>query len=61
MLALIATAATDRSVTDEETRAIRSRWQELKSVTEEFVICCEQGDFKTIHAHGQVVKNNPST
>ena len=61
MLALIATAATDSSVTDEETRAIRSRWQELKSVTEEFVICCEQGDFKTIHAHGQVVKNNPST
>jgi len=28
----------------------------LKSVTEEFVICCERGDFKAIHAHERVQK-----
>lgn len=56
MLGLIAAAATDSSVGSVETRAIRSRWQELKSVTEEFVMSCEQGDFKAIHSHGRVQK-----
>jgi hypothetical protein len=45
MISAIATAATDNSITDAEASAIRTRWQQLKSETEEFVCCCEKGDF----------------
>ena len=45
LLAVIATAAADNQVTPKEAAAIRARWEELKSVTESFVHCCEQGNF----------------
>ena len=45
LLAVIATAASDNQITPQESRAIRARWEELKSVTESFVHCCEQGNF----------------
>ena len=45
LLAVIATAAADNQITQAESRQIRARWEELKSVTEEFVTCCEQGNF----------------
>ena len=45
LLAVIATAAHDNQVTRKEAEGIRERWEELKSVTEEFVVCCENGDF----------------
>lgn len=45
MLAVIATAAIDNSVSPTEAMAIRARWENLKSVTEGFVQCCEQGNF----------------
>ncbi len=51
MLAVIARAATDNTITREEARDIRSRWEELKSVTEGFVRCCEAGNFGPVHQH----------
>ena len=45
MLGVIAVAAADNQITPSEAKAIRRRWEDLKSVTEGFVRCCEQGDF----------------
>jgi hypothetical protein len=45
LLAVIASAAADNCITPKEAEKIRSRWEELKSVTEGFVACCEQGNF----------------
>ncbi|HUL51289.1 MAG TPA: phage regulatory CII family protein [Candidatus Nitrosotalea sp.] len=53
LLAVIATAATDNQISKQEARTIRARWEELKSVTEGFVQCCEEGNFQPIkHAAG---------
>jgi hypothetical protein len=46
LLAVIATAAADNQITDKEAQEIRGRWEELKAVTESFVACCEQGNFR---------------
>ncbi len=48
MLAVIAAAATDNTIDPRESRDIRGRWEELKSVTEEFVRCCEAGNFRPV-------------
>ena len=45
MLAQIGTAAHDSSISVEEAREIRDQWERLKSTTEEFVRCCEEGKF----------------
>jgi hypothetical protein len=45
LLAVIATAAGDNHITADESKTIRKRWEELKTVTETFVACCEQGNF----------------
>jgi len=45
LLAVIATAASDNQINPQEAKAIRVRWEELKSVTESFVRCCENGNF----------------
>jgi hypothetical protein len=45
LLAVIASAAADSHITPAESKAIRKRWEELKSGTESFVACCEQGNF----------------
>jgi hypothetical protein len=45
LLAVIATAAGDNVISKDESRKIRDRWEELKSVTEGFVRCCEEGNF----------------
>src|SRR6201986_83748 len=45
LLAVIATAAADNQITAKEASMIRERWEELKSVTESFVACCEGGNF----------------
>lgn len=45
LLAVIATAAADNQITAKEAKQIRSRWEELKCVTETFVACCEEGNF----------------
>jgi hypothetical protein len=48
LLSVIAAAAADNQITQEESRKIRARWEELKSVTEEFVACCEEGNFRPL-------------
>jgi hypothetical protein len=48
LLAVIATAVADNQITTSEAADIRGRWEELKSVTEGFVQCCEQGNFRPI-------------
>lgn len=45
LLAVIATAAADNQITGKEASSIREKWEELKSVTESFVACCESGNF----------------
>src|SRR5213076_590092 len=48
LLAVIATAASDNQITRKEAQQIRARWEELKSVTESFVACCEEGNFSLL-------------
>jgi len=55
LLAVIATAAGDSHITKKEAQDIRARWEELKSVTEAFVKCCEDGNFSPI-SNGESVK-----
>ena len=49
MLAVIAHAAGDNTITKQEAKDIRGRWEELKTVTEGFVRCCEAGNFGPMH------------
>lgn len=46
LLAEISKAAHDDSITSSESKKIRKVWDALKSFTEGFVNCCEDGDFK---------------
>ena len=48
LLAVIATAAADNEISPTESKKIRARWEELKSVTEGFVACCERGNFSAL-------------
>ena len=48
LLAVIAGAAADNQITPKEAKNIRARWEELKSVTEGFVACCEHGNFSPL-------------
>jgi len=48
LLAVVAAAAADNQITANESKTIRARWEELKSVTEGFVACCEQGNFSPL-------------
>ena len=48
LLAVIATAAADNHISQKEATTIRARWEELKSVTEGFVACCEEGNFAAL-------------
>src|SRR3954447_3348835 len=48
LLSVIAIAAADNKITKQEAATIRARWEELKSVTESFVCCSEQGNFSAI-------------
>ena len=51
MLSVIANAAVDNDISREDAARIRSRWEDLKSVTESFVRSCEEGNFQAIHSH----------
>jgi hypothetical protein len=48
LLAVIAAAAADNQITEKEAQQIRARWEELKTVTEGFVACCEEGNFRPL-------------
>ena len=50
LLAVVAAAAADNQITQAEAKQIRARWDELKSVTECFVACCEEGNFSPLKA-----------
>jgi hypothetical protein len=45
LLQVVAAAAADNQITSDEAKQIRARWEELKSATEGFVACCEEGNF----------------
>ena len=51
LLAVIAVAAADNEITQKESKSIRARWEELKTVTESFVVCCEEGNFSALKEH----------
>ncbi len=53
LLAVIAAAAADNQITRKESKDIRGRWEELKSVTESFVACCEEGNFLPLREREQ--------
>ncbi len=59
LLAVIATAAADNQISTKEAEQIRDRWEELKSVTEGFVACCEQGNFRALRDKGAQPLNPP--
>ena len=48
LLQVVAAAAADNQITSAEAKQIRARWEELKSVTEGFVACCEEGNFSQL-------------
>jgi hypothetical protein len=48
LLTTITQAALDNEISKREAAEIRHVWDELKSFTEGFVRCCEEGDFKTL-------------
>ncbi len=49
LLHVVAAATADEKITEKETKEIRARWEELKSVTEGFVKACEDGNFAAVH------------
>lgn len=61
LLAVIATAANDNQISRSEAAAIRARWEELKSVTEGFVRCCEEGNFSALRREPDSTKKPAST
>jgi hypothetical protein len=60
LLAVVATAVADNQITIREAADIRGRWEELKSVTEGFVQCCEQGNFRPIKEKAAGAKVEPT-
>jgi hypothetical protein len=48
LLQVMASAANDNQISASEAKTIRARWEELKSVTEGFVHCCEEGNFREL-------------
>jgi hypothetical protein len=58
LLAVIAQATLDNKITHQEAQDIRARWEELKTVTEGFVCCCEAGNFSGIPGTASA-KNRP--
>jgi len=62
LLAVIANAVADNQITADEAANIRGRWEELKSVTEGFVQCCEEGNFLALKKkHAANDKSEPDT
>lgn len=56
LLAVVAAAASDNNISADESKRIRARWEELKTVTETFVACCEHGNFTPLK---EKVENAP--
>ncbi len=60
MLATIATSAADDTITSDEAKGIRARWEELKSVTEGFVHAAEAGAFRADKTPKPAVDSAPA-
>jgi len=56
LLSVISAAAADNQITEAEATKIRERWEELKSVTENFVACCEKGNFRPLKEKSSLAK-----
>jgi hypothetical protein len=56
VLSVVSSAAIDNRISETEAKAIRRRWEKLKSLTEGFVIACEKGDFRAIEEQAATVK-----
>lgn len=50
MLGVIAAAGGNSRIDSRESRMVRRRWEELKTATESFVKCCEEGHFDQLRA-----------
>ena len=50
----------DNHVNETEAVRIRKRWEKLKTVTETFVHCCENGNFAKIQEEAKVVARSES-
>ncbi len=50
LLAVVASAAADNQISPSESKTIRARWEDLKTATECFVRCCEEGNFDGLRA-----------
>jgi hypothetical protein len=61
LLAVIANAAADNEISPPESKKIRARWEELKSVTEGFVACCEEGNFSALKHQAHQAQTAPKT
>jgi hypothetical protein len=48
LLAVVASSAADSTVSSQEARTIRARWEDLKRATEAFFRCCEEGNFTAL-------------
>jgi hypothetical protein len=55
LLQVVAAAAADNQITTAESKQIRARWEELKSVTEGFVAACEEGNFANLKKGAEAV------
>jgi len=53
MLAVIAAAAANQDISEDEAATIRARWEELKSVTEAFVHAAEHGNYHHLPTAGR--------
>jgi hypothetical protein len=53
LLSVVACAAGDNYINDDESKSIRDKWEQLKSVTECFVNCCEQGNFSSLRKEAE--------
>lgn len=60
LLAVIAAAAADNTITHAEAQQIRRRWEALKSATEEFVAGCELGNFNRLKADARAGQSVPA-
>jgi hypothetical protein len=56
LLGAMSAAAADHEITPEEARAIRQRWEQLKSVAEGFVRSAEEGRFPSVTAPARAAK-----
>lgn len=57
LLSVVAMAAADNHINQEESKTIRRRWEELKSVTECFVHCCEEGNFSKLREESAAIES----